>query len=69
MDDEYFIKTLRRNIELSAKLKSFWDAKLQMFIREEEPDGLFIGLIPQLFNIKIVAGRIEFKDHSYDDGY
>lgn len=69
MNDEWFIKTLTRNAELSAELGEFWNPELQIFYRDDEKSGLYFGIIPQLFNLKVIVGKIEDKDFCYDDGY
>lgn len=69
MDDQWLISTLIRNQEIAARLKDFWNSDLQMFIRDDEEKKLYFGLIPQIFNIKVVIGKLALKDLCYDDGY
>lgn len=69
MDEESHFSTVAAILELAEKLSEYWNSKKKMYIRDVPDAGLFIGLIPQIFNLKVVVGKLEFKSDGYDDGF
>jgi hypothetical protein len=50
------------------KLMKFWNPELLSFRREITANGNAIGLIPQIFNYKVVVGDID-DTTGYLDGF
>lgn len=50
-------------------LATFWSAEREIYERKVEGTDTMVGLVPQLFNYKLITGPAKHWESGYEDGY